>query len=38
MHASLTGGCAFVYFAVEYCIDYISTIALFLAQDVQTSV
>ena len=35
MHASSTSGCAFVYFTVQYCIEYSSTVSLFQAQDVQ---
>ena len=34
VHASSTSGCAFVYFTVQYCIEYSSTISLFQAQDV----
>ena len=33
--ASSTSGCAFVYFTVQYCIEYSSTVSLFQAQDVQ---
>ena len=32
--ASSTSGCAFVYFTVQYCIEYSSTVSLFQAQDV----
>ena len=35
MHASSTGGCAFVYFIIKYCIEYSGTVYLFQAQDVQ---
>ena len=34
VHASSTSGCAFVYFTVQYCIEYSSTVSLFQAQDV----
>ena len=34
--ASSTSGCAFVYFTVQYCIEYSSTVSLFQAQDVQS--
>ena len=33
--ASSTSGCAFVYFTVQYCIEYSSTVSLFQAQDVR---
>ena len=33
--ASRTNGCAFVYFTVQYYIEYSSTASLFQAQDVQ---
>ena len=38
--ASATSGCAFVYFTVQYHIEYSSTVFLFQAQDVrkQTSI
>ena len=35
VRASSTSGCAFVYFTVQYCIEYGSTVSLFQAQDVQ---
>ena len=35
MHASSTSGCGFVYFTVQYCIEYSSTESLFQAQDVR---
>ena len=35
MHASSTGGCAFVYLTVQNCIEYSSTVSLFQAQEVQ---
>ena len=35
MHASSTSGCAFVYFTVQYCIEYSSRVSLFQAQDVK---
>ena len=35
VRASSTSGCAFVYFLVQYCIEYSSTVSLFQAQDVQ---
>ena len=38
VHAFSTSGCAFVYFTVQYCIEYSSTISLFQAQDVQKQV
>ena len=31
--ASSTNGCAFMYFTVQYCIEYSSTVSLFQAQD-----
>ena len=31
VHASCTSGCGFVYFTVQYCIEYSSTISLFQA-------
>ena len=34
-HASSISGCAFVYFTVQYYIEYSSTVSLFQAQDVQ---
>ena len=34
MCATLTSGCAFVYFTVQYCREYSSTVSLFQAQDV----
>ena len=34
MRASSTSGCAFVYFIVQYCTEYSSTVSLFQAQDV----
>ena len=34
MCASSTSSCAFVYFTVQYCIEYSSTVSLFQAQDV----
>ena len=34
MHTSSTSGCAFVYFTVQYCIEYSSTVSLLQAQDV----
>ena len=34
MRASSTSGCAFVYFTVQYCIEYSSTVSLLQAQDV----
>ena len=33
--ASSRGGCAFVYFTVQFCMEYSSTVSLFQAQDVQ---
>ena len=38
VHASSTSVCAFVYFIVQYCIEYSGTISLFQAQDVQKQV
>ena len=38
VRASSTSGCAFVYFTVQYCIEYGSTVSLFQAQDVQKQV
>ena len=35
VHASSTSGCAFLYFTVQYCIEYSSTVSLFQAQDFQ---
>ena len=35
MRASSASGCAFVYFTVQYYIEYSSTESLFQAQDVQ---
>ena len=35
MPVSSTSGCAFVYFTVQYCIEYSSTVSLFQAQDVR---
>ena len=34
MHASSTSRCAFVYFTVQYYIEYSSTVSLVQAQDV----
>ena len=34
MNVSSTSGCAAVYFTVQYCIEYRSTVSLFQAQDV----
>ena len=34
VRASSTSGCAFVYFTVQYCIEYNGTVCLFQAQDV----
>ena len=31
--ASSTGGCAFVYFTVQYCVEHRSTVSLFQTQD-----
>ena len=35
VRASSTSGCAFVYFTVQYYIEYSSTVSLFQAQDVR---
>ena len=35
MRASSTSDCAFVYFTVQNCIEYSSTVSLFQAQDVR---
>ena len=34
VHAFSTSGCAFVYFTVQHCIEYSSTVSLFQAQHV----
>ena len=34
VRASSTSGCVFVYFTVQYCIEYSSRVSLFQAQDV----
>ena len=38
VRASSTSVCDFVYFIVQYCIEYSSTVSLFQAQDVRKQV
>ena len=37
VRASYTSGCAFVYFTVQYCLEYSSTVSLFLACSLNAS-